>query len=164
MRHTSPHVHGNLSNMRNVFERLREVAGLQVVVGVPEGLKKVDDKGRELSLGEIAAVNCFGSSDGHIPSRPFLRQGVRKAEGKITRIYGTCLRGIVKGTIGVHYTLELIGTEAANVVKQEILDGGFVPNAPSTIDAKGSSRPLTDSGQLRQSVTHIVEPAGTVHR
>jgi hypothetical protein len=41
----------------------------------------------------------------------------------------------------------------ASRVKVKILDGDFEPNAPSTIAKKGSSHPLIDTGQEKNSVT-----------
>ena len=41
-------------------------------------------------------------------------------------------------------------------MKLKFTDGTLTPNAPSTIKKKGSSRPLIDTGQLRQSISNKV--------
>ena len=63
-----------------------------------------------------------------------------------------CLAG--KATI--RGALAKIGQLAAGDVKRIIAAGGFVENAAETILRKGSSKPLINTGQLRQSVTYQV--------
>ena len=46
------------------------------------------------------------------------------------------------------------------LIQRKIVDGTFEPNAPSTIRKKGSSRPLIDTGRMRQSVNFIIRRKG----
>ena len=41
-------------------------------------------------------------------------------------------------------------------VQHQMVEGEFVPNAPSTIRKKGSDKPLIDTGQLRQGVSYKI--------
>ena len=41
-------------------------------------------------------------------------------------------------------------------MKNTFTTGSFTPNKPATIKRKGSSRPLIDTGHLRQSITSKV--------
>ena len=56
--------------------------------------------------------------------------------------------------------LKLIGIYQKDLMQQEILDGGFLPNAPGTIRRKGSSKPLIDTGRMRQSVNYVIRKKG----
>jgi hypothetical protein len=42
-------------------------------VGVPASALAIDHAGREVSVGDYAFAQEFGSDDGHIPARPFMR-------------------------------------------------------------------------------------------
>jgi hypothetical protein len=54
-------------------------------------------------------------------------------------------------------SLNRIGIVAQGDVQMSIVSGNWVPNAPRTIARKKSSRPLIDTGAMRQAVTWIVE-------
>ena len=56
--------------------------------------------------------------------------------------------------------LEKIGVFQKGLIQRKIVDGTFEPNAPSTIRKKGSSRPLIDTGRMRQSVNFIIRRKG----
>lgn len=94
-----------------------------------------------------------------IPARPFLRGGIRQNMDKISRLGRRALVEIGRGARSLHSGLELMGVFATGAVKRYMVTGDFAPNAPSTIRKKGSSRPTIDEGQLRSSITHIVEGA-----
>ena len=50
-----------------------------------------------------------------------------------------------------------IGAKSVGMIQQEIVDGNWTPNAPSTIAKKGSDHPLIDTGLMRQSVHYVVK-------
>ena len=83
------------------------------------------------SNAEVAAWNHFGTEK--VPARPFLDVAIVKN------------KAIVAGAMGAM---------AAGKVQQYIADV-FIPppNSPRTIARKGSSHPLIDTGQMRQSIT-----------
>ena len=56
--------------------------------------------------------------------------------------------------------LQKIGVFAKGLVQQEIVDGGFAPNAESTVKKKGSDKPLIDSGLMRESVNFVIKGRG----
>jgi hypothetical protein len=92
-----------------------------------------------------------------IPERPFLRGGIRRNLPRLGRLSGRLLGQVARGATTMHGALETLGIDAAGAVKRYIVSGSFEPNAKSTIKKKGSSRPLIDDGQLRQSITSVVE-------
>jgi hypothetical protein len=54
---------------------------------------------------------------------------------------------------------------ASNAAKRYILQGdNLAPNAPSTIKAKGSSRPLVDTSQLVKSITWVVRQGESTNK
>ncbi len=57
-------------------------------------------------------------------------------------------------------TLNTVGLVAQGAVQQKIVNGPFIPNAPGTVQRKGSDRPLIDTGALRQAVSYVIEDKG----
>lgn len=92
-----------------------------------------------------------------IPERPFLRVGIRRNLDFFARLSRRNLVLVARGQSTIPVALGQLGAAAAGKVKQEIVDGSWAPNAPSTVRAKGSDRPLIDTGALRQSVTYVVD-------
>jgi len=54
-----------------------------------------------------------------------------------------------------------IGIFQKDLVQEKITNGSFAPNAPSTVMAKGSSKPLIDTGRMRQSVNYVIQQKGS---
>lgn len=136
----------------------RLAAGEHLVkVGVPDAVKVTKDgKDTTLDLGEVAAINEFGSKDGRIPERPAWRSGLGHGAKDFNRLNRVNLRLIALGLKTIEQALGELGQMGAGRVKTEIADGDFVENAPSTIAKKGSSHPLIDTGQEKNSVTYLV--------
>ena len=114
------------------------------------------DKGAELLT--IAAVNEFGSADGHVPERSYLRSTIDENQKKyldmLTKATGDT---IDKGAGAMRRELGKVGAVATADVQRKIRDLREPPNAPSTIAKKGSDNPLIDTGRLRQSIDWKVE-------
>lgn len=117
------------------------------------------NEGEAIPLAMIAAVHEFGSPEHNIPERSFLRAGIRRGIPKFHQLNADSLRKVVRGEMTVEGSLEKLGVVATGEVKREFVVGKFVPLKPATIRRKGSSRPLIDSGQLRQAVTYQLDDA-----
>ena len=120
--------------------------------------------GAALTVAEIAAVLEYGTEDGHIPSRPFLRQTFDKQVDEMARLAKAAVLKILDGKMGVAQALGLMGAKLAAEVKKTITAGPEVPptNAPSTKRAKESKRAkgnvadvrtLVDTGRMVGAVT-----------
>jgi hypothetical protein len=64
---------------------------------------------------------------------------------------------VLAGRLNIRQLLNQIGILAQGDVQDSIVSGNWVRNAPSTIKQKGSSRPLIDTGAMRQAVTWAIE-------
>lgn len=110
--------------------------------------------GSDLSLVEIGAVHEFGSADGRIPERSWLRSTfiVRRANALAARVAETA-RAIVAGA-DPRRAISLLGAWGASEVKSTITEIDIPPPlADSTVMTKGSSKPLVDTGQLVNAIT-----------
>lgn len=134
----------NLKTGRKVSEKLAET----IATG---------GKGEAISLAMIAATHEFGSPEQNIPERSFLRGGIRRGIPKFNKVNEDSLRKVVRGEMTCAGALDRLGVVAVGEVKREFVVGNFVPNKPATIKRKGSSRPLIDTAQLRQSITYQLE-------
>nr|DAI76065.1 MAG TPA: virion morphogenesis protein [Caudoviricetes sp.] len=133
----------------------RYAAGGTVTVGIHEDKTARNDG---LTNAEIAAKNHFGSPEDHIPARPFLDVGIRKAQDKIVAF----ARRTVERGGGMDAALYVMGAEAVKGVRSYILEGAGVPppNSPRTIERKGSSRTLVDTKQMVNAIAFKVHKQG----
>lgn len=124
----------------------------RVLVGVPKGVAEADGT----SMAMVAAANEFGVPSRGIPERSFLRAGLLNHLPDLIRLNALNIQKIARGGFTVLTALRQLGTFAASQVQQEIVQGSFEPNAPSTVARKKSSKPLIDTGSLRQSITYRI--------
>jgi hypothetical protein len=64
---------------------------------------------------------------------------------------------IIEGTQSIYKSTETLGIWGQREIIKKFRDNDWAPNAPFTVALKGSSTPLIDTGQLRQSITWSVE-------
>lgn len=158
------HVHGDLPGLKALIKRMN-AASRNVLVGVPAGAKQtktrkkkeIVDLSQPLSMAEIAAVHEFGYPERGIPERAVLRGGLKRGTQKFNDLNRDSLRKVVLGELTVEQALQRLGVKAVGEVKREFTVGDFEPLKQATIDRKGSSRPLIDIGQYRQSITYVLE-------
>ena len=117
-------------------------------IGVPIG--PTEAEGTPLAL--IAAVHEFGSEDKGIPERPWLRTSIRENSDKRRKLNKATLVKIVKGTLTIDQALGQLGLIASADAQKKVRTGPFAPLAQSTIKAKGSSKPLIDTGNFIQNI------------
>lgn len=124
-----------------------------VAVGVlaNEATGRVYNNG--ITVLEVAAFQEYGL--GHNPQRSFLRMPQEFKQAGIKRFINIQLEKVFDG-MRVEKGLGLIGTYAVNL-SQDAFDTEGFGNWPklkaATINAKGSSKVLTDKGILKSSVT-----------
>ncbi len=143
-------------------ELMRRLAELReekfVTVGIHEdaGMHAAEPGEKQRTMAEIGALNNFG--DPHntlngrpapIPARPFLVPGVESAFGDITDAVAEALQS----DLNLNQTLDQIGAFAAGGVQTYMTELKNPPNSAYTIEQKGSSNPLIDTGALRASIT-----------
>ena len=139
------------SEGRTFFDTLKELGKKKVYVGFLAKDGKAYEDG--LTVAQVAAWNEFGTSD--MPSRPFMRQTLSENQDKIKQLFDDAGKAVVKGA-KADEVYNKIGVVAKAMMQDQIVNGKYKPNAPSTIRKKGSDRPLIDTGQMRQSVNYEI--------
>ena len=146
---------------RAAMKAMRDMAkGRHVVAGIrgEKGAQRhppadgEDGAGSDLSIVEIAAVNEFGTDDGHIPSRPAFRATFDKNRSKYERAIKIGVGHILDGNSTLDVEFGRLGLRMASDIQSAISEGIAPENAPSTIARKGSEKPLIASGRTRQSI------------
>jgi hypothetical protein len=120
-----------------------------VKVGFPDSINHMPDGN---SVAFIAAVHEYGAPSAGIPERPFLKVSIVKGRPEQIRLNKINLFKIVQGSTDFKTALGQLGVMAQGQVQQYIVDGQFAPLKAATIRKKKSTKPLIDTGQMRQSV------------
>jgi hypothetical protein len=129
----------------------------EVTVGIHEAegqaAKEGDDEG-DMQLIDVAIVHEFGSDDGRIPRRSFIRDWEDEKASEHQEQLRKMGKAVIDGKVDAERGLAQLGTLYQGDIQKRISDGIEPALAQSTIDRKGSSKPLIDTGQLRSSVSH----------
>ena len=144
-------VTGNLAKFKQLIEQLKASGEKAVYVGFPAEFNEKVEGSDNFNLASLAAVLEFGNE--RIPSRPFLRQTLAENQEKYTALFVK----LFESGVSIDQIYEQIALIAQGDVQQNIVNGKWTANAPSTIKRKKSSKPLIDTGKLRQSVKGIVK-------
>jgi hypothetical protein len=151
---------------KDFFKQIAELGKLKVRIGFTEGGqgfgRNHEGVTADPSITQIAAWNELGTES--IPARPFLKQSIDNNKDQIAALGVAQIKELVRGNITAEQALKALGALQVSLVQAEIRNGGFAPNAPSTIAKKsrgtGSTTPLIDTGRLRQSVHYVIEQKG----
>ncbi len=122
-----------------------------ILVGVPADATPYPDG---TSVAMVGATHEFGG--GNVPERSFLRSSFDEHQKKYIKMAQKLIKKVVDKGGDIEMVADLIGTEAAADVVDNINAIQTPPNTDATILRKGSSNPLVDTGHLKQSIRHEV--------
>lgn len=153
-----------------MLAQARELAkGKRVRVGIlddaPKDVATTDEAGNRtttvdsaITLIEIAIIHEFGLGD--VPQRSFIRATIDERKADIERLLVSRARLVLAGKITADQALDQVGAKVAGWVVEKI-DSNIAPAlAESTVEEKGSSVALVDTGQLKASVSWLVLAGG----
>lgn len=139
--------------------RRLEVSG-EVTVGIHEAegaQAKEGDDDSGMSLIDVAIIHEFGSDAAGIPRRSFIADWVDENEPRHRAEAEKMGKLVIAGKMTTEMALKRLGVLRQAEVQKRISDGLAPELAQSTIDRKGSSTPLINTGQLRTGISHKVE-------
>lgn len=119
--------------------------GIQSDAGEHDGVDLVD----------IAVWNEFGTKT--IPARPFMRHTAENQADNASKVGDRYVGLVIEGKLNPVEVYKRIGEWYQGVQRDAVRSGPWVPNAPSTIAKKGSSRPLIDTGKMVNAIRYEVE-------
>lgn len=148
----------NIRVLEDNFPQLQQVVADLSKYRLEIGIFGEDD-GSGKSYVMIANVHEFGvviskpSGNIVIPERSFMRSTFDEKEREWAKFMEGRLRKVLNFDMTVEQMYEQVGAKAASDIQRKIRDLDTPPNAESTIEKKGSSNPLIDSGDMRRRIT-----------
>lgn len=93
----------------------------------------------------------------HIPERAFLRNGYDENIDRICQHTETMLPSVLSGKMKVQNLCKSLGLELSSAIKDYARNLQDPPDTWATIETKGSSNPLVDTGDMIGSITYEVQ-------
>ncbi len=147
--------------MPSKFKRIKKNGGVEALLKRVKTSGTVDagiiDAGKHPSgdetVAEIGFKHEFGIGQ---HERSFMRSTIQKKKTEVIALQKKLLKQIVNGSMKVETGLALVGEFMADAIKQKIVAIRTPENSQATKDAKGSSNPLIDTSQMKNSITYEV--------
>lgn len=137
---------------------LPKMEALEVAIGIHEGDMTKGQVGKPArSLALVAISNELGTRN--IPARPFVSTAADENRIKWWERFDRGAEKSLTGGGNPNLAFEWAGQLATRDIQKKIASITTPPNSPRTIAIKGSDKPLQDTGQLRQSIRHVVRNA-----
>jgi len=143
-----------------IKRELRVADGSFTKIGYPQNANPAPGESTMSEIIEIAAVHEFGAPNRNIPIRAHVRPSFDENIAGLKRIVKNTYNKIVDGKINTKVALGIIGEFGVSKLQGKIRKGPFTPLSPYTIAKKKSSKPLIDTAQMIQSVTHTEQING----
>jgi len=160
MKNAARMVLNNFPTLRASLKNLRS----DVLVGVPsdKSVRKVEESGSPMNNATIAYIQDNGSPAANIPARPFMQPGIKAVKPKIATSLQHGARGALQGDKdAVEKGLNVAGLAAQASIRSMINEGIPPPLSSLTIASRKArgrtgTKPLVDTGQLRNSINYVV--------
>ena len=149
-----------LNKMNSYLDNMRYAKKHAAFVGLPKDKVGGTIYGDGQTVIQIGIYHEFGTVN--IPKRSFLREPFNTKKKDIQKTIDMQWTAIFEKNKNAEDALNIIGVKATNISKGAFTTMGYgewSPLKPSTIEAKGSSRTLIDTGTLRNSITWSVRRA-----
>lgn len=141
-----------------IWEKMRRTfntGGARVLVGIQGKDAQIDREG--LTNVALGMIHEFGTIDGNIPERSFIRATIDTHIDKYFKVTAKLSAKVVVGDMTEKKALDILGQLVVSDI-QSFIEAGIAPALkPETIARKGSSVPLIDTGVLKNSITSEVE-------
>lgn len=144
--------------IKEFFVAIKEFARSSLVVGVvgTDANKMHPTAHGDLTVGEIATLQEFGSSNGHIPPRPFLRNTLMN-KSLVLNTLAEAGRRVVHKYSTPRQAFKRAGDTFVNAIKTTLLDGVPPPNSPRTVAWKGHGDTLIGlTGALYDAISYQI--------
>lgn len=120
----------------------------------------IQHEGAEYTVAQIGAVHEFGTRDGRIPERSWLRRNHDENIDGYNRALDALYSRVLDGRARLLGGLMAFAQRVAGDIRRTITDVELPILAESTVEKKGSSNPLIDTGAMRNSVDGRVVLSG----
>ena len=143
--------HGASALLRRFNRRVRIRIG---VMGSDAASAKKGDGSSGLTVADVATFHEFGLG---VPKRSFIRDWVDEDSEENHRLLRRMADDVARGRGTISRAADRVALVMQAGMQERITDGIAPPLDPATVERKGSTTPLIDTGQLRSSITGIAE-------
>ena len=140
--------------LKGFLERFREIGKPKVYIGVPTSKNGMHEGG--INMATLLALHVLGAPSRGIPQRDPLRPPLIANAQRYSDLLALGLKNALANGTDPKLVYEKIGIVATNDVKDYFTTGNFKALSEKTIKAKGSSKPLISTGELRNSISYEV--------
>lgn len=140
--------------LARIVENVRSMGLNKLEVGLPSG---GSHSGTSLSMHELGMVHEYGSPTRNIPARPFIQPSIKDNTDKYKKLMRKQAGLLLFRQTSLNNALSLVGEVAKADIQKYMLSASFTPLSAATIEKKGSSKPLIDTGQMRNAITYEVK-------
>lgn len=148
---------------KKIAEEFRKAADKPFVkVGFVGSTGEATHKESEMTVAQLAAIHEYGSEDGTIPERSFIRGTLTKEAQKIQSVIQNLLKNIIFQKTDTQTALGRLGLFGVSLIKNRITTERIPPPLkPATVqaktrDGKTGEVPLVDTAQMLNSIRHEV--------
>lgn len=140
----------NGKGIKDLLKRLEKEGSVDV--GILAGEGKHEDS--DLTVAQVGFFHEFGTV--LVPERSFIRSTINGKAKEIKKVAAAQYKKVLNGKITNEQGLGILGAFTAGLIQETFTSNNWVPNSEATQRIKGSSTPLIDTGQLRQSISFKV--------
>lgn len=142
---------------KKTLVRMGEMNGTKLFVGVPEQADNVKHGNSQLTVSALAAIHEYGLG---VPERSFLRAWFDENAEKIRQAINIMAKAIGAGRLTQEQAMAQLGLKFVGEIQARIARNIPPPLDPKTIDRKGSSVALIDTGVLRSWISYVILISG----
>lgn len=136
--------------IKALFKRLEKG---HVNVGILANVGQHEDS--DLTVAQVGFYHEFGTVK--TPERSFIRSTIEDKSKEIKKLARQQSKLVLNGKTTMEKGLGLLGAFTAGLIQEKFTSNDWPANTEATIASKGSSKPLIDTGQLRQSISYEVK-------
>ena len=143
------------------YEKMLRRANMQfdIKVGVMGTEASAAHMGGEDTVADIATRHEFGID---VPQRSFIRETVDVKQDEIQKVVEHFEKQMLDPSKDPQKIANMLGLKIQFLFQERISNNSppFEDLAPMTIELKGSSKPLVNTGQLKSAITYTAEVKG----
>lgn len=148
----------NMSGWDDIIQDMENLSNKQLEYGFPDNVMH-PEANQPLHL--IAFWNNYGTKNSitgqwHIPPRNFLTDAAVLSEFSMEKLNMLIMHSIGEGTQSLNRSLDRVGKDLSDMVREQITEGDYRALSPNTIAAKQSDTILIETGFLFDNVKHKV--------
>lgn len=147
--------HPITGRLEELIHDLRARKAGHVAVGVIDGSGGEEIRDEGITMAGLAVVHEYGAPRRGIPARLPMTLTLERKASEIQEAQIRLGREILKG-MPTTDALATLGEYVSSEIRMTIQSGLEPPNTEATIEKKGSSKPLIDTGRLVNSYTYVV--------